>query len=405
MFTAAFCFKLKNQVQLIDAIIGKIDDPGSANHNIWKIVTHPDSNRNLFDTDVSLVMLIQAVTLTDQVQPVCLPESSQTITTGTVVSWEFQKNISSLLLTQTEHSATIIGKKECIALSPGLKDAVTNQTFCARFKNQSKSSCNLDLGDSLFVESLEKFYVKGIFGYMHNGTHANCGMKTHVYIDIEIFSSWIYEELFRDVRYLEKTFDCVKDSAKNAQRIHCSEFESFPIGTSFKFRITSYELFNDVGTNFKNMKHLSVTKTSLKALKRTEITKLIGLETFKFTMNDVELLREDVFWDLKNLTNLSLKGNGLKNISANHFIKMENLKIIDLSSNQLEYLREDLFEKNLKLETISMSNNPLKEIFFDFTHLPSLSNLILKNAGCIDNEARSKAEVSGMVENICKNKT
>ena len=413
-FAAAYCFKEKNQVQLIDAVVGKqhvskIDEPGLTNHDIWKIVSHRDYelSSNVFDSDLSLVILTDAVKFTGQVQPICLPEPSQRVSMGTVVSWESKNHDLSMTLTPEEHSTTIISNMECISLSPNLKDAVTNQTLCARFKNESKSSCNLDLGDSLYVKSLKKFHIRGVFGYMLNGTNTNCRTKTRVvYIDIRKFSSWIYEEMLKDVRVEEKTFKCIKDAPKPfTQTVQCSEFKSFPNANNLKFKITSYELFDDAGKNFKNLKSLEVTKTVLKYLKRVELAKLAKLETFKFTMNKIEYLRKDVFWDLKNLKELSLEGNGLKAVSENHFIKLENLVVIDLSTNKLEYLLEDLFATNLKLESILLSDNPLKTIFIDFTRLPLLSNLVLKSAGCIDNEAESRAEVSVLVKNICKNNT
>ena len=399
------------QLQLIDAIIGKKtlsknEEADSPYHDIWKLIMHPDYSPNNanFDADIALVILTDAVVFTDQIQPICLPEPNPINSTGSVVSWKFKTIDLRTAKKPEEHFVTIINDDECALLSPGLKDVVTNQIFCARFQNESAFFCDFDDGDSLYVENSNKFFVRGVIASMLMGYHGNCQTDTGVvFIDILRFHDWIQYEMSKDTTIQKKTFNCVKDASEpSTKSVQCMELEQFSNANDSKFKLLSRNIFDEAAKMFKNLTSLEVSKTSLKSLRRSELAMLTGLEIFKFTMNNVGFLREQAFWDLENLRELSLQGNELKKVSEKHFIKMVNLKIIDLSTNKLEYLQKNLFVTNLNLESISLSDNPLKKISVDFTKLPLLSNIAMRNAGCINGEAKNQPQVYKLIEQVQK---
>ena len=358
---------------------------------------HPDysSNSKNFDADISLVILTSAVLFTDQIQPICLPELNQIDSPGFVVSWKFDQNKSSKFFKTEENSATI---DDCNLLPADFKYAVTDQTFCSTFSNKSQSFCYYDNGDGLYVEHSNKFYIRGITAKTLMGVNGKCETSGSV-VYIRIASSWIHWEMSKSGKVQLRNFNCIKDIPESIQ---CMESKSFSNANINKFKIISTNIFDEAGEKFKFMTSFEVSETSLKSLSRRQLAQLTQLETFKFKMNQVELLREKVFWDLENLRELSLLGNGLKEVSVNHFIKLVRLVIIDLSSNKIEHLPRDLFEKNLKLESILLSGNPLKIISVDFTKFPSLSNLALVSSGCIDDEAKNQLDVIELTKELQK---
>jgi Leucine-rich repeat (LRR) protein len=155
----------------------------------------------------------------------------------------------------------------------------------------------------------------------------------------------------------------------------------------------SNHIFAGIGETFTSLKKLQIVLQEIKFVERVDFINLAQLEELYISYNQIEFLHEDVFQDLPNLHYLSLSQNKIQKLPEKILKNLTKLKEINFNSNRIEYLPKDLFADNLQLEKIYAWQNPLKTIDVDFTKLPRLGLLWLRDANCIDFNANNQSEV------------
>uniref|UniRef100_A0A3P9H695 Peptidase S1 domain-containing protein n=1 Tax=Oryzias latipes TaxID=8090 RepID=A0A3P9H695_ORYLA len=157
---------------------------------VKKIILNKNYNSNTNDQDIALIQLASPVTLTDNVQPACLPLSENpTIncwTTGFGTTSEGSATVSTNLM---EVKVDIISNSVCNTRAVYGPGAVTNNMICAGNLSGGKDSCQGDSGGPLVCQGQSRWHVVGLTSW-----GAGCGRenKPGVYTNVNSFLPWIY---------------------------------------------------------------------------------------------------------------------------------------------------------------------------------------------------------------------
>jgi Leucine-rich repeat (LRR) protein len=91
---------------------------------------------------------------------------------------------------------------------------------------------------------------------------------------------------------------------------------------------------------------------------------------------------------------------GIDEIPENLFKNLKNLKKVELGDNKLTHLPKSLFGDNLQLETIRLLRNKLQTIGVDFTKLPKIRTIALKDNVCINEEYSPEFHRSSTITSV-----
>lgn len=207
---AAHCFQNKghrNKLSSheIEALLGKHDftvanEFGSKISLVWEIILHPDwdFNNEKFDADISVVVLVDRVEFSDQVQRVCLPQLDFTEVSGqgTVVGWGKSETSLSHF---GDHSSTpielvipAINSSHCYTTFYKLAIVSSNRMFCGGFEDQEKAPCLGDSGSGFYHTDGSSWKVRGIVSASIIDYDFGCDVnKFSLYTNVAWFTEWI----------------------------------------------------------------------------------------------------------------------------------------------------------------------------------------------------------------------
>jgi Leucine-rich repeat (LRR) protein len=135
---------------------------------------------------------------------------------------------------------------------------------------------------------------------------------------------------------------------------------------------------------FPNLKKLEIYNQNIKFIEVEDFANLEKLEGLYLAGNPLKTLKENVFDKLGNLKQLHLNGCQLESLPTKIFSKLTKLEKIRLGRNQLTHLDKELFANNLELKTISLNGNKLQKIDVDFTKLPNIEYISMRDNDCIN---------------------
>jgi Leucine-rich repeat (LRR) protein len=138
------------------------------------------------------------------------------------------------------------------------------------------------------------------------------------------------------------------------------------------------------GEIFPNLKELYIQHQDIKFIEADDFANLKKLERLVLRGNPLETLKENVFDKLGNLEELYFILCQLQSLPTKIFSKLTKLEKINLWTNQLTHLDKELFANNLELKRISLYDNKLQKIDFDFTKLPKIKEISMRDNDCID---------------------
>ena len=436
--SAAHCFQTKYRSRLtpkehVNVFVGKhnlsVEDERNAKlYEVQQIIIHPDWNytERKYIADISLIVLFDEVTFTDVVRPICLPMPSNEdpFGFGTVVGWGLSE-YSGLLKTRmdptpNELETPIVSAKECFNDFPKLAEITSMQSFCAGYRDQTKSVCSGDSGGGLFSIHSEsgRYYVKGIVSaaLLEDKT---CNKEVYsIFTDVASFSKWIKDLLEESLVWNEIGIYC--EIINGFQYPTCQHNSTGSMTTSsrigdvsgsvdintdevaFNFNPAT-EIYSGVGKKFPELRILYINFTPLMFIQRRDFENLPKLKKLEMIYNQIEFLPEDVFYDLYSIETLILNGNGIKNLPEKIFKNSENLKEINLDDNMIQHLPKELFKYNEKIRDIKISGNKLTSVATDFTKLTNIKSINLDTSQCVDFSVTNGIKVNELQKNIDKN--
>jgi Leucine-rich repeat (LRR) protein len=165
------------------------------------------------------------------------------------------------------------------------------------------------------------------------------------------------------------------------------QFESLIIARSL---FENYTLPQEFLKSQTKLNRLELSYNNLKFLPTHVFSDLRDLRDLLLQNNQLSSLPSDIFKMNVNLKRLDLKRNQIKKLPVDIFSTLKLLRTLSLDGNQIEILPEKLFNNNLKLEKFWIVGNKLKQISFEFSSLPELSILDIRQNKCCDCRADSK---------------
>lgn len=168
-------------------------DGGFKHANVTDIRVHPnweEFNKTILDADVAILILSKSVTLTNDIQVICLPSADHDFvinnTKGFVVGWE--------LVQQTpKHSIiNIINNSSCYTSDTlSLYSFLSPRTFCGdggNFTLMKKVS-----GGGFYMRTGSAWVQHGIAVSVTNATGDLMGQEIVFFMNVTSFKSWIVD--------------------------------------------------------------------------------------------------------------------------------------------------------------------------------------------------------------------
>ncbi|XP_050078327.1 trypsin-1-like [Anopheles maculipalpis] len=122
--------------------------------HVARIVRHPNYRQNTTDYDYSLLELEDAVTFSNVIQPITLPNQDETVLDGTmaiVSGWGNTQNIAESNATLRAVNVPTINQQECDK-SYERFGGVTDRMLCAGYQQGEKDACQGDSGGPLVAD-------------------------------------------------------------------------------------------------------------------------------------------------------------------------------------------------------------------------------------------------------------
>ncbi|XP_067341841.1 suppressor of tumorigenicity 14 protein homolog isoform X2 [Channa argus] len=201
LISAAHCFQDSDAIKYSDsrawrAYMGMrvmtTGNNGGAMRPIRRIVLHPQYDQFTSDYDIALLELSAPVFFNELVQPVCIPASSHTFTTGTscyVTGWGVLIEDGELASRLQEASVKIINRNTCNKL---YDDAVTPRMLCAGNLQGGVDACQGDSGGPLMcLERGKRWFLAGIVSWGEGCARQN---RPGVYTQVVKFTDWIHQQ-------------------------------------------------------------------------------------------------------------------------------------------------------------------------------------------------------------------
>ncbi|XP_038601144.1 serine protease 56 [Tachyglossus aculeatus] len=197
VLTAAHCFSsIQNEllwtVTLGDSPPGQQEEEMSVN----RILVHPKFDPRTFHNDVALVQLQIPVSLSEWVQPVCLPERSWELPEGTICAiagWGAIYEEGPAAETLREARVPLLGLETCrAALGPAL---LTATMFCAGYLAGGVDSCQGDSGGPLTCAVPGAPQREMLYGITSWGDGCGEPGKPGVYTRVAAFSDWVHQQM------------------------------------------------------------------------------------------------------------------------------------------------------------------------------------------------------------------
>ncbi|XP_072389808.1 clotting factor G beta subunit-like [Diabrotica undecimpunctata] len=199
LLTSAHCVTFINDTQVIPRAFVKVylgsDKETKDQHFVREIFVHPGYRADSIIDDIAIIRLLDHVDVNKDYRPVCLGtengDSDKLVITG------FQIGKDGIVGNLLESNVLRIDNKECITLTPYLKEVLTNDNYCVSYKSDDKN-CVGDSGSGLIAFKDNKASLKGLVAV---GTKLQnkevCDDHTNVVIlDISDYLPWIYNTIF-----------------------------------------------------------------------------------------------------------------------------------------------------------------------------------------------------------------
>lgn len=210
--------------ELVEALIGKYDlnvtdEFGSKSSLVSDIILHPDWkwNEEKFDADISVVILMEKVVFSRQIQPVCLPKPSYDEVTGNgfVVGWGKSENTGynryDYESRPNELRIPAVNASHCYTTFFILGAFSSNRAFCGGYENRGRAPCLGDSGGGFYMRD-KSWKIRGIVSASIVDLDTGCDIyKFSLYTNVAKFIIWIKKSMktAREITTVE--FKCVKN--------------------------------------------------------------------------------------------------------------------------------------------------------------------------------------------------
>lgn len=206
--TAAHCLKSTKRTYRIHEILIWLgrhnlmdwNEEGSVSANVQQILIHPDFKRtseNSYDADLAIILTSKHIEFNRFIRPVCLwfdstDQNKFIEQNGTVIGWGRDNPDNILSDSPKLIELPVISYEECAERSNGLRNAVSNRTFCAGTLN-GNGPCQGDSGGGFMVYTQMGWQLKGVVSAgLTDPNNGECKLTDYVvFTDVVKFLPWI----------------------------------------------------------------------------------------------------------------------------------------------------------------------------------------------------------------------
>ncbi|MCL4156527.1 UNVERIFIED_CONTAM: hypothetical protein GTU68_059876, partial [Idotea baltica] len=197
VLTAAHCVQ-GDRPNDIQVVLGSHDrsesETSSITVDVEEIIVHESYNSRTYVNDIALIKLSDPVTFTEEISPVCLPFSYQSLDitgeTATASGWgtlEENGRTSSVLM---KVDVPLISRADCGATTDYSSSSIKAGMLCAG--ENGKDACQGDSGGPLVWENADGYNI--LLGATSWGVGCARDGYPGVYTDVRSYTSWITDE-------------------------------------------------------------------------------------------------------------------------------------------------------------------------------------------------------------------
>lgn len=139
-----------------------------------------------------------------------------------------------------------------------------------------------------------------------------------------------------------------------------------------------------IGEEFPAITEFHVRGYSIKFIERRDFASMSQLTQLNLYGLSIDFLPDDLLADLPNLETIDITHCKIDQIPEKLFENQRELVKLYLGTNSISVLKKDLFKFNLKLELVKLERNNLLQIFVDFTKMPAIHAVDLRNNDCLN---------------------
>jgi secreted trypsin-like serine protease len=197
VLTAGHCFRRALRPTSWTVIAGKHkyrtigEEPGQVTYNVTKIIIHEGFQiSKSFINDIALMKVDGPIEFTDEIQPVCMPDSnigSLEGTMATVTGWGAISEGGYAGSRLQEVDVPIISNGKCQD-KYGAGETIASTMLCAGYDEGGKDSCQGDSGGPLVVPMSGKYNLVGVVSWGHGCARPNV---PGVYTRVSDYLEWI----------------------------------------------------------------------------------------------------------------------------------------------------------------------------------------------------------------------
>jgi len=377
----------------------------NANAELMDVKVHPDwkFNKGNFDADIAVVTLFGPVTITETVQPICLPGQND----GVLIAQDgVVAGANTINNDAVRQRVSLERNDECFRNFPPSVNNVSPRTFCAKWKGESIEVADGFTG-SYYYPIDSTWFIQGVESQsflQKNG----CDIDKHsVFSNVAHYSDWINKIVRKDLDTKYKDIELQCNFVKNYEGLYGCEVENLIIDSPnvriasiagqsagqqnpdvfyvwIKNSRTPYLPYFEAGIFFPNLVKYLVTDSGVKSVEQKDFSGIMKLETLDLSGNEIESIPEDTLHENKDLVDFFVNNNNLKSLPVNLLSNAPLFQRFMASNNSLEVLEGDLFRNTPHLKILTLDNNKLQKIYPDFTPLGNLKKIDLQNNPCID---------------------
>uniref|UniRef100_A0A8C4TK48 Peptidase S1 domain-containing protein n=1 Tax=Erpetoichthys calabaricus TaxID=27687 RepID=A0A8C4TK48_ERPCA len=208
VLTAAHCCDISQDPSHWMAYFGQLRqehiEPTMFYAKVAEISLHPQYDSKTMDNDVCLLKMATVVAFTENIMPICLPESAVHIPTGTncwATGWGAVADgvplVGMKVLQQVQ--LPVIDSKRCDCLyhkkSPidATEEIITKNMLCAGYQRGGRDACTGDSGGPLACQMDGIWILAGVVSWGEG-----CGLRNRpgVYAKVSVYQEWIQNHTY-----------------------------------------------------------------------------------------------------------------------------------------------------------------------------------------------------------------
>lgn len=168
---------------------------------VHTIYVHPDwkANELSYDADIAILVLIETVTFSNHIRPICMPTNDVSIdgVKGSIVGWGLTENGTKDHLQYPRHAHTnALNSVYCLTTDPQLAYLLSTRSFCGSGGDGGPNKG--DSGGGFFVLTGSVWVQYGIISALRINASGIVDINSFaVYTNVKLFDSWINETVSR----------------------------------------------------------------------------------------------------------------------------------------------------------------------------------------------------------------